>query len=269
MFEDETLTDVCAAAKTLGYHGLEMAPFTLCRNAYEFSVDARKEAARIVRDHGLEVVGLHWLYVSTEDMHMTSPDRKLWSAAGDYLTELVGMCADMDGKVLVIGSPNQRSLTDGQSYEDAWDRAKALFGSVLDAAAERNVTLCIEPLSPKETNFVNTVAEGVRMVRELDHPNFKVHLDVKAMSAEDDAVPEIIRATSLADIGHFHVNDPNLYGPGMGDVDYAPIAQAVKDIGWDKWLSVEVFKYDPDPMTIAGKSINCLEQYWNKEEQVR
>jgi sugar phosphate isomerase/epimerase len=266
MFEDAPLADVCSAAAALGYHGLEIAPFTLCRNAYAFSVDGRREAARIVSDHGLEVVGLHWLYVGTEDMHMTSPDRKLWSAAGDYLEELVGMCADMDGSVLVIGSPNQRSRTNGQSHADAWDRAKALFGSVLDTAAERNVTLCIEPLSPKETNFMNTVAEGVRMVRELDHPNFKVHLDVKAMSAEDDEVPEIIRATPLADIGHFHVNDPNLYGPGMGDVDYAPIAEAVKDIGWDQWLSVEVFKYDPDPVTIARESINCLKQYWKEEE---
>jgi sugar phosphate isomerase/epimerase len=65
-----------------------------------------------------------------------------------------------------------------------------------------------------------------------------------------------------ADIGHFHVNDPNLYGPGMGEVDYAPIAEAVKDVGYDKWLSVEVFKYDPDPETIARKSIEYLHKFW-------
>jgi sugar phosphate isomerase/epimerase len=266
MFEDTPLADVCSAAGALGYHGLEIAPFTLCRNVYEFSVDARREAARIVRDHDLDVVGLHWLYVGTENMHMTSPDPKLWSAARDYLEELVGMCADMEGTVLVIGSPNQRSLRAGQSYEDGWSRACALFGSVLDTAAERNVTLCVEPLAPKETDFLNTVADGVKMVRELDHPNFKVHLDVKAMSAEDGQVPEIIRATQLEDIGHVHVNDPNLYGPGMGDVDYGPIAEAFNEVGWDQWLSVEVFKYDPDPVTIARKSINCLERYWKKEE---
>jgi sugar phosphate isomerase/epimerase len=48
----------------------------------------------------------------------------------------------------------------------------------------------------------------------------------------------------------------------MGKVDYAPIAQAVKDVGWDKWLSVEVFKYDPDPETIARKSIDYLHKFW-------
>lgn len=262
MFEGMPLAEVCSAAKALGYDGLELAPYTLCSNAYAFSVEARKAAAGCIADHGLEVVGLHWLYVGTEGMHMTSPDATRWTAARDYLDELVDMCADMNGKVLVIGSPNQRSLSEGQEFADAWCRARDLFASVRDKAAARDVTLCIEPLAPKETDFMNTVAEGVKMIRELDHPNVKVHLDVKAMSAEEGDVPDIIRATKLEDIGHFHVNDPNLYGPGMGDVDYGPIADAVKEVGWDKWLSVEVFKYDPDPETIARQSMECLREYW-------
>jgi sugar phosphate isomerase/epimerase len=75
-------------------------------------------------------------------------------------------------------------------------------------------------------------------------------------------VAQIIRSVKAADIGHFHVNDPNLYGPGMGQVDYAPIAAAVRAVGYDKWLSVEVFKYDPDPETIAQKSIDYLRRFW-------
>jgi sugar phosphate isomerase/epimerase len=102
----------------------------------------------------------------------------------------------------------------------------------------------------------------MKMVRQINHPAFKIHLDIKAMCSEGKPVPEIIRSVNIDDIGHFHVNDPNLYGPGMGDVDYGPIAEAIKDVGWDKWLSVEVFKYDPDPETIARKSIEYLKKFW-------
>ena len=100
------------------------------------------------------------------------------------------------------------------------------------------------------------------MVCQINHQNLKIHLDVKAMCSEETPVNDIIRSVKAADIGHFHVNDSNLYGPGMGDVDYGPIADAIKDVGWDKWLSVEVFKYDPDPETIARKSIKYLRSYF-------
>ena len=102
----------------------------------------------------------------------------------------------------------------------------------------------------------------MQIVREINHSNLKIHLDVKAMCSEGPPVPNIIRSVQASDIGHFHVNDSNLYGPGMGDVDYAPIAEAIKDVGWDKWLSVEVFKYDPNPETIARKSIEYLRTFF-------
>jgi len=171
----------------------------------------------------------------------------------DYLVALLDLCSDLGGKVLVLGSPKQRNILENQTKRGAWRRAVDLLASVVERAQDLGLTICFEPLSPVETNFINTVEDGMRLVHEVKSPSLKIHLDVKAMCSEGKPVP---------DIGHFHVNDPNLYGPGMGEVDYAPIAQAVRDIGYDKWLSVEVFKYDPDPETIAKKSIDYLRRFW-------
>lgn len=263
MFGDMPLSDVCSITRKLGYRGIELAPFTLTDSVLTFTDDKRKETRAVIEDQGLEVVGLHWLYAGQTGMHVTSPDHRLWESARNYMDALVDMCADIGGTVLVIGSPKQRDVTKGQTYEDAWGRARDLFASVMGRASDRNIVLCIEPLSPTETNFLNTVEEGIQMVREIDHANFKVHLDVKAMSSEERSIMEIIRSVDVGDIGHFHVNDSNLYGPGMGAVDYGPIAEALHDIGWDRWLSVEVFKYDPDPSEIAEKSIKYLRKFWN------
>ncbi|OHB56331.1 MAG: hypothetical protein A2173_10275 [Planctomycetes bacterium RBG_13_44_8b] len=263
MFGNRPVAEVCSGAGRLGYPGIEIAPFTLARSAVDVTIKQRKEVRQIIKDHGLETVGLHWLFVGPTGLHLTTPDEAVWRKTRDYMRTLLELCADLGGKVLVVGSPKQRSIIEGQTKEGAWKRAADLFCSVLDKASERKVTICIEPLSPVETNFINTVTEGLQLVRQINHPNFKIHLDVKAMCSEPTPVPDIIRSVDVEDIGHFHVNDPNLYGPGMGDVDYGPIAKAIKSIGWDKWLSVEVFKYDPDPETIASESIKYLRKFWS------
>jgi sugar phosphate isomerase/epimerase len=256
------MAEVCSTARKLGYHGIEIAPFTLAPSAEEITAGQRKETRRIIEEAGLQTVGLHWLFAGPSGLHMTTTDNQVWGRTRDYLSCLLDLCSDLGGSVLVLGSPKQRSIIEGQTKDGAWQRAVELLSSVLDKAGQLGLTICIEPLSPVETDFINTVAEGMKMVRQINHPAFKIHLDVKAMCSEQTPVPEIIRSVNVDDIGHFHVNDANLYGPGMGEVDYAPIAEAIKDVGWNKWLSVEVFKYDPDPETIARKSIEYLHKFW-------
>jgi sugar phosphate isomerase/epimerase len=262
MFESVSMPDICSAASRLGYHGIEIAPFTLAPAANEITPGQRKEVRRAIEDHGLETVGLHWLFAGPAGLHMTTTDDKTWVRTRDYLSCLLDLCSDLGGKVLVLGSPKQRSLVEGQTQDGARQRAVDLLGSAMDQAGQLGLTICLEPLSPVETDFINTVADGMDLVRQVNHPSLKIHLDVKAMCSEPSPVPDVIRSVCAEDIGHFHVNDANLYGPGMGDIDYGPIAEAVSDIGWDKWLSVEVFKYDPDPETNARKSIEYLRKYW-------
>jgi sugar phosphate isomerase/epimerase len=263
MFERRPMAEIASVAAKLGYHGIEVAPFTLGPSATEITAAKRRETRRAIEDHGLETVGLHWLFAGPAGLHMTTPDQATWQRTRDYLAALLDLCRDLGGKVLVLGSPKQRNVLDNQTKEGAWKRAVELLSSVVDRAGQLGLTICFEPLAPAETNFINTVEEGMKLVREVDHPSLKIHLDVKAMCSENKPVPAVIRSVNVEDVGHFHVNDPNLYGPGMGEVDYAPIAQAVRDLGYDKWLSVEVFKYDPDPETIAQRSIDYLRRFWS------
>jgi sugar phosphate isomerase/epimerase len=262
MFQNQPMDQIASVAARLGYHGIEVAPFTLGPSVTEIPAGKRKETRRAIEDHGLETVGLHWLFAGPTGLHMTTPDQAAWQRTRDYMAALLDLCSDLGGKVLVLGSPKQRSILENQTKQGAWKRAVDLLSSVVDRAGQLGLTICFEPLSPAETNFINTVAEGMKLVREVNHPNLKIHLDVKAMCSEGKPVPAIIRSVKVEDVGHFHVNDPNLYGPGMGEIDYTPIAEAVRKLGYDKWLSVEPFKYDPDPETVAKRSIDYLGRFW-------
>jgi sugar phosphate isomerase/epimerase len=160
---------------------------------------------------------------------------------------------------MVIGSPKQRNLMPGVTREQAMAFAREVFIPSLDPAGRRGVILAFEPLAPTETDFVNTAAEAIELVDRIKHPNFRINLDVKAMSSEKKPIPQVIRE-SARHIAHVQVNDPNLLGPGMGDVKYEPIIAALREAGYDGWLSVEAFDFKPGAERIARESIEYLKK---------
>ncbi len=91
----------------------------------------------------------------------------------------------------------------------------------------------------------------------MGHPNFVLHLDVKALSSEERPITDLIRSY-VPRTGHFHANDPNRRGPGFGDVDFVPIFRALQESGYDRWVSVEVFDYSPDAETVAQQSLSNM-----------
>jgi sugar phosphate isomerase/epimerase len=258
LFEDTDFADVCQLVKAVGYDGLEIAPFTLAPRITDLSAARRLEIRSIVERSGLETIGLHWLLAKTDGFYLTAADPKIRRATGDYLIALAEATRDLGGSLMVLGSPKQRDLLPGLTHDQAVGYAIEVFGRVMPAIGSAGVDLCLEPLAPSETNFLNTCAQAVEIIDQVDDPHFKLHLDVKAQSSESDTtVPELIRRyASIA--GHFHAQDINLRGPGMGDVDFGPIIKALVEARYNRWVSVEVFDFSPGAQQTARQSIACL-----------
>lgn len=258
LFENWDFADVCRTVKAVGFDGLEIAPFTLAPRITDVSPQRRRELRAIVDDAGLATIGLHWLLAKTEGFYLTTPDAAVRRRTGEYLVALAEATRDLGGTLMVLGSPKQRDLLPGVSYEQAVDYAAEVFDAVMPAIGAVGVDLCLEPLAPSETNFLNTCAQAEALIARVNHPNFKLHMDVKAQSSETGAtVPELI-ARHAARAGHFHAQDVNLKGPGMGDVDFGPILDALVASGYDRWVSVEVFDFSPGAEDTARQSYATL-----------
>ncbi len=254
-----SLEETCALAADCGYDGVEIAPFTLAESVYDLTPADRRSIRTTIEHHGLEAAGLHWLLAGPPDLHLNSPDPAKRRATVDYLSAEIDLCAEIGGRVLVFGSPQQRSLPPEADFDRAWERCAGIFRELGRRAEEQGVTFCIEPLGEDETNFISRSAQARRMVEDVDHPGFAMILDVKAMCWEQRPIPDIIRECA-PQTAHFHANDANRQGPGFGDTDFRPIARALEEVGYDGYVSVEAFELQAGPERIARGSIACLRQ---------
>jgi sugar phosphate isomerase/epimerase len=240
-----------------GYKAVEIAPFTVSQFVTDVKQGQRERIRRAYEDAGIEVAGLHWILSKTEGFHLTSPDKAVRKATSKYLCDLAQFCTDLGGDIMIFGSPKQRNLVEGVSMDQGMQWAADVLKETMPTMDRLGVTIAMEPLGPKETNFLCDAADAVELSKMVDSPNCKMMLDCKAMVHEKLSMPELIHECKDSMV-HFHANDPNLRGPGMGDLDFVPLFKALHEIDFKGWISVEVFDYEPGAEALARESIEYM-----------
>ncbi len=261
MFEGWKIEDIFTFARKLGYHGVEIAPFTLCEDVRDMGKRDRERVREAAEREGVEIIGLHWLLVKPEGLYINHPEETIRRKTSEYLKKLIDFCADLGGKIMVIGSPKQRNVLPEESFSRTWERTVKTLKEILPQAEEKRVVLCWEPLSSRETNFINRCEEAVKLIEEVAHPNFRLILDVKAMSGGESSIEEAILKGGRF-LYHFHANDDNGLGPGFGKIDYRSIKSALERINYQGYLSVEVFDFSLGAEFIARRSMENLRAIW-------
>jgi sugar phosphate isomerase/epimerase len=254
MFEGWPLADVARLAAEIGYQGVELAPYTFAPLVTDLSAEDRARIRRDVEDAGLQVSGLHWLLARTP-FRLNVPDPEERARAGEYLLAVIDFCADVGGEILVFGSPDQRDPAPGFGLDEAWASTVQVMRRCGERAEERGVTFCIESLG---TPFITWVDDALRLVGEVDRVGFRMIVDCKSMGSDPRWSPAEQMRYAAPWFKHVHVNDPNLLGPGMGELDFRPILAALDELEYGGWVSLEAFRFPGGPERIARKSMTNL-----------
>ncbi len=250
----------CAFAAALGYDAIELAPFTLGPTPHLLGASARAGLRRAAADAGIEIVSLHWLLLVPEGLSINDPDAELRADTVEVLRRLIGLCADVGGAVLVHGSPGARQVPEGADPTPYRERAIETFRAIAPDAEAAGVRYCLEPLAPRETNFITTIAEAVAMDEAIGSPAFRTMLDTCSGGvAEAEPLPAVLdRWLPTGMIGHIQVNDSNKRGPGQGDDRFAPIFAALLRGDYDGAVAVEPFIYEPDGRAASARAIGYI-----------
>lgn len=253
LFQGWSEDEIFRCAAELGYQGLEIAPFMYAENVNDIDKKTRRRIKEQASRYNLKIAGLHWVFLRRNELGLTHPEKAVRKATREYLLSLIEFCGELGGEVIVVGSPQQRNLQPGVSWEEGEQYAAEIFRACMEDAAQRGVTICIEPLGPAETNFITGISEAIQLVKMVDHPNFQTMVDIKAALTEGRPLTEIIR--EAADhLYHVHLNDLDGIAPGFGKTDFASIIGELRKINYQRYLSIEVFKLQTSIEETAAKS---------------
>jgi sugar phosphate isomerase/epimerase len=249
----------CVFAAATGYDGLEIAPFTLGDDPARLSAARIAELRHAASEAGIAITGLHYVLRAPAGLSITARDGQVRGRTVEVMRALCGLCAELGGKIVVHGSPDQRVLEPGDEA-DGRKRGAACFAAVADAALKAGITYCVEPLARNQTAFVNTVQEAADIVREIDSPALRTMIDCSAAAqTESEPVDALIRRwLPGGPIAHMHFNDPNRRGPGEGTLAFAPILAALRAGGYQGNAAIEPFVYLPDGPACAARGIGYI-----------
>jgi sugar phosphate isomerase/epimerase len=247
VFWDDLATGV-RQAKALGFDGVEVFP----PDADAVDPD---DLATLLTDSGLSLAavgtGAGWV---KHKLSLTSPDPAVHGRAMAFVEEMIEFAAGL-GAPVIIGSVQGRADSAATRETTLGYLSQALLNLGL-YAARFHVPLLYEPLNRYETNLVNTLADGVNLLKGLATTNVKLLADLYHMNIEETDLAAAIRSAGSF-VGHVHFADSNRRAAGMGHTDFAPVVAALREIGYAGYLSAEVLPL-PDSMTAAKQTIESF-----------
>ena len=250
----------CEYAAKLGYDGLEIAPYTLSEEPQRLGSAQLAAARAAAEDAGVAITGLHWLLVKPAGLSISTRDDAVRRRTLDMMLAFVDQCAELGGRYLVHGSPQQRRVDAGDTRAAALARAQECFAAVAERAEKAGVIYCIEPLSSEHTPLINTLAEAAKLVEAIGSRAVRTMLDCSAAGRMETAPLAALVDKWLPNgmIAHVQVNDRNRRGPGQGEQRFAPLFAALTRHGYAGDIAVEPFDYVPDGPGAAARAIGYV-----------
>lgn len=228
------IAEVAATAKAFGYNGLEL----------HIARPRQYDAAllrRVADDHGLEYCGIATgMEYNFHGLSLIADDAAVREAAVDRLTEHMELAAVIGGPVIV---GIMRGNLPAENAERSLDYYRQSLLRLDERAGALGVPLVVEAITRYICNYLNTITETADFLSDLGTRHTTLHIDTHSMNIEDIDMPGNIRRCQ-GSIGYVHYSDSNRWYPGGGHIDFAPIHQALADVDYSGFITVECL---PEP----------------------
>lgn len=126
-------------------------------------------------------------------------------------------------------------------------------------AEDHGVYLTVEPLNRFKSYFINTTEDVVKLVKEVNHPNIKVNLDIFHMNIEEKSIGKAIKQAGDL-LYHVHVCENDRGAPGSGLINWGEFRDSLLDIDYNRWLVIESFNPEIKDLAEASSTWRHIER---------
>lgn len=237
--------------KKLQVKHLEIAPTRIWEEPEKVSVQESQSYKRKCEDAGLTICAVQSVLFGHPEMMLFESETR--EATVDYLHRIMTLTASLGAKILVFGSPKNRSVSKIEKSK-IQDCARETFYELGNIAAKYGVFFCIEPNPPEYScDFVTTAREGASLVRNVNSPGFSLHLDSGAMHlAHEDY--RLAFQTNHDILRHFHLSAPYLEPVQSSPIKYRQVMLELLNSNYKGIVSIEM---RPDP---TGQNLIIVEE---------
>ena len=242
--------------REMGFRGLEVAPSKVWDNVKNVTPKQVSTYRKQVEKSGLKVIGIHSLFFDQPDLGLFIK----------FLIHLSNICSDLGGKFLVFGSPQARKR-DSLSIKSADLEAISFFSELSNHIKNHGTYVVIEALGKTETDYITSLKHAYKIINKVNRPELQGHLDAKAVFDASEANSNIFNKIK-SKLQHVHINHPGLgILKNNGKVDHRLFSALLRDIGYNKFLSLEQRMLNLEhPMLAIKKSYRIIESYYEYEK---
>jgi len=221
--------------------------------------DDQWKGAELAKNAPLPVLACNLLVPG--QLKITGPDANL-EKLRDYMTRVTQRAGKVGAKILVFGSAGARQIPEGFDRNKAKQQIIAFAKMSAELAGGQGVTIVVEPLNRRESNVVNSVAEGMEYVSAVNHPNFKCLVDSYHFWLENEPLENLRKA--MKSIAHVHRADKEgRVAPGLsGKSDYRPFFKVLREGGYYGMISVESAPFDIPKD--GAKILATIKEQWER-----
>ncbi|MSR54319.1 MAG: sugar phosphate isomerase/epimerase [Gemmataceae bacterium] len=187
-------------------------------------------------------------------LSLTDADAKKRTCAKNFIHDMIDFAAQLSAPVIIGSMQGRWGVGEGVTKVEAFEYLAEALNELGAHAETRGQVLLYEPLNRYETNLLNTIEDASRFLRSLNTEAVKLLADLFHMNIEETDIAAAIRRGG-SNIGHIHFADSNRRPAGLGHMNFEPIVQAVRDIGFSGYFGAEAFPY-PDPISAARQTVS-------------